>query len=445
MHESDLEHPAPALERKLRVLYDLRAAKNLDLGFRPEYLALLDALGNPHTRLPPVIHVAGTNGKGSTIATLRALLEAAGRRVHAYTSPHLRRFNERIVLGGRPIDDGPLETLIDRALEANAGREATFFEITTALAFAAFAENPADVLLLETGLGGRLDCTNIVATPQATIITALGLDHQDILGDAPEAIAAEKAGIIKPGIPCVLAPQSLPQVAPVIEARARALNAPLFTAGREWSICAAGETHMTFAHAGLRMDLPRPSLTGDHQIENAGNALMALCLLRERFRWNEDNIRNGLIRIEWPGRFEPIPPSGLNLPHDPAQLEIWYDGGHNESGARAIAAQLSRWAQNDPRPLHVILGLKGDKNARAFLEQVLPHAQSLTHINLTGVGYYLDEGAFEAIMTRHFPGRAFRHRTTLAEAIEALRPDIERTLPARILICGSLYLAKQLP
>jgi len=221
MYQSDVQHPSEQLAQKLFKLYTLNRDKKIDLSFRPPYLDLLEKFGNPHLELPPVIHVTGTNGKGSIIAVMRSILETAGYNVHTYTSPHLIRFNERIVLSGKPIEDEPLEALIDEALELNGDGDLTFFEITTAIAFAAFARNPADICLLEVGMGGRLDCTNVIKAPLATIISPIGIDHAEHLGDTIEKIAAEKAGIMKTGAPCVIAPQHEPSVQQVFRSEER--------------------------------------------------------------------------------------------------------------------------------------------------------------------------------------------------------------------------------
>lgn len=440
MYPRDVEHPNAALEVKLRRLYTLRSAKDLTLGFRPEYLNLLKAFGNPHQVLPPVIHVAGTNGKGSTIAILRTLLEAEGKRVHTYTSPHLQRFNERIVLGGKEISNEALEALIDQALELNAGRESTFFEITTAMAFAAFAQNPADFLLLETGLGGRLDCTNIIEKPLITIITALGMDHQDILGPSIEHITFEKAGIMKQNVPCVIAAQSSAVPVEIFRNKSEILKAPLWSHGLEWKITAQDEAHMIFEIDNDKYIFPRPNLLGGHQVQNAGNALMALYIMGKKLNCLHEKYKYALHRIQWKGRFDAINLKEL-APHFPEQSEFWFDGGHNVHGAAAIAAQLSIWNETDPKPLHVIFGMKGDKNASDFLAHIIPFAESITHIDLEGVRTFLDEKAFIKIMKSMNTTIKYSHSTNIQQALQ----NIDHTRPRRILLCGSLYLAKQLP
>ena len=283
MQAADARHANPRLAAKLQSLYGLRGSPltgidAIDLSIRPPFYELLRRLGDPHKHLPPTIHVAGTNGKGSTIAFMRAILEAAGYRVHVYTSPHLVRFNERIVLAGREIADDLLEALLDEAIAVNGDLAQTFFEIKTAMAFAAFARQPADILLLEVGMGGRLDSTNVIENPAVTVITPIGLDHQEFLGPDVAAIAGEKAGIMKPGVPCVVVSQDDPATEAVFTERAAALGAPLLRAGREWRTEAVADG-FNFHFAGRTIALPPPALAGAHQVANAGTAIASLqCL-----------------------------------------------------------------------------------------------------------------------------------------------------------------------
>jgi dihydrofolate synthase/folylpolyglutamate synthase len=442
MYESDLNHSNPALEHKLRTLYDLRVSKALDLGFRPEYLKLLDALGNPHRELPPIIHVAGTNGKGSTVAILRALLEAQGKTAHVYTSPHLKRFNERIVIAGQQIIDDQLESLIDLAIEKNAGREATFFEITTAIAFVAFSQTPADFVLLETGLGGRLDCTNIIDAPIATIITPIALDHQEHLGHTLSEIAREKAGIMKQSTPCIIAPQvHATEIIDVLRSKAHETQSPLHIGGADWFIEEHSETQMQFRFKAESFLFPKPNLVGAHQIQNAGTALAALYILNHLNLWQPDQFQNALKRIDWPGRFQKIQP-GPTLSFDPAHVEFWFDGGHNPHAAGALESQIRVWKNHDPKHLHLIFGMKGDKDAPAFLEKIAPHAASLTHIDIEDVGPFVSHETCAQIMTQ-YPGTAYSHATDPQDALNRITAHNPGKL--RILLCGSLYLAKHLP
>ena len=268
MYKADLVHPDAALEDKLERLFYLWRAKNPEFAIRADFKALLFHLGNPHESLPPVIHVAGTNGKGSTIAFMRAIAEAAGLRVHAYTSPHLVRFNERIYLSGSYITDEALHPLLDEVLHFCEGKEITFFEATTALAFKAFSDVSADLLLLETGLGGRLDCTNVVACPAATVITPISFDHTEFLGSAITTIATEKAGILKPGVPCFLGDQVYEDAAKVIEARAAELSCRLYKAGRDWHV-ADTDKAFTLQLEDRQVTYPKPAMSGNHQFANA--------------------------------------------------------------------------------------------------------------------------------------------------------------------------------
>ncbi len=418
MYAADAAHPNATLEGKLQALYTLNRDKTVDLGFRPPYLQLLEALGNPHLSLPPVIHVAGTNGKGSVIAMLRAVFEAAGYKVHAYTSPHLAKFNERIYLAGQDIEDDALEALLDEVVALNESRAVTFFEITTALAFAAFSRTPADILLLEVGLGGRLDCTNIIENPLATAITAIGYDHMEYLGETLPEIAAEKAGIMKPGAPCVIGPQADESVFPVFEGRAKELDIPLVYAAREWDAA-----------------MPVPNLAGPHQVGNANTALAVLNIL-EGFDSPEGAIRQGLQSIRWPGRLQQIKQGSL---YDllPDGWELWLDGGHNEGAGRVLAEQAKSWEQTDGKPLHLIVGMMNTKDPQAFLAPLLPHAASLAAIPIPDEPQSFSPAEIVAAAGSGIP----------AENIEDAIRQCQKAngeAAGRILICGSLYLTGSL-
>ena len=305
---------------------------------------LLAALDHPQEKLPPVIHVAGTNGKGSTIATLRACLEAGGYRVDAYISPHLVRFHERIRLAGQLIEEEALIALLEECERANGGTPITYFEITSAAAFLAFARTPADIVLLETGLGGRLDATNVVHRPAVTAITPISLDHQAFLGDTIAQIAGEKAGILKPGAPAVVGPQP-EEAEAVIEARAVELGAPLSRWQHEWR-CTADGTDMRFTGERWQLDLPMPSLPGAHQIANAGLAIACLEQLRS-LSLPPEAIAAGLRRIEWPARLQRLTRGPL-VELMPPGWELWLDGAHNQAGGEALAAMAESWQE---RPL----------------------------------------------------------------------------------------------
>ena len=413
--------------------------KIIDLGL-DRVADLLDRVGRPQDRLPPVVHVAGTNGKGSTVAYLRAMLEAAGYRVHVYTSPHLVRFHERIRLAGALIDEQRLVDLLEFCERANDQRNITFFEITTVAAFLAFADTPADILLLETGLGGRLDATNMVDRPLATILTPISMDHMMYLGDTLAKIAFEKAGIMKAGTPSVVGPQP-PEALAVFEERAAKLDIPLLRAGREYS-CAPERNGMRFRDANRDLHLPRPSLLGDYQIDNAGMAIAALPCLGD-IDVRDAAIERGLREVEWPARMQRIA-SGRFAANLPSGWEVWLDGGHNESAGAAIASIVRDWhradreAGHEPKPLHLIFGMLNTKQPVDFLRHLAPLAASLQavaigggHQNLT-VDEMLD-AARNAGVSNPQPA------ADIAAAIAQIRA--RETQPSRILFCGSLYFA----
>ncbi len=340
---------------------------------------LLNALGNPQNRFPPVVHVAGTNGKGSVVAFLKAILEAAGYRTHSFISPHLRRFHERISLaapgGARCIEEAQLVEILTRAEAANAGDAITFFEITTAAAFLAFAENPADVVLLETGLGGRLDATNVIDQPMLSIITPVSLDHCAYLGDTIEAIAGEKAGIIKRGRPVVVSRQE-ESALDVIEARARELGSAVVAEGSTWDVFEQ-QGRLIFQDEDCLLDLPLPRLFGRHQLDNAGTAIAAARRL-QGFRITEDAIARGLTSAVWPARLERLNPGKL---HEiaPPDSEIWVDGGHNPAAGEAVARALADLDDRVSSPIHLIVGMLSTKDAGGFLR----HFQGLTEMTAT--------------------------------------------------------------
>ena len=416
--------PEPILDR-LKELHP----KVIDLSL-DRIARLLEALGRPQDRLPPVVHVAGTNGKGSVVALLRAVLEAADYRVHAYTSPHLVRFNERIRLAGRLIADTDLSGVLAECEAANGGEPITFFEITTAAAFLAFARAEADVVLLETGLGGRLDATNMVARPAVVVLTPVSIDHQQFLGQDLAAIAAEKAAILKPGVAAVVGPQPAAAAA-VIEARARAVDAPLLRHGAEWSV-AVGGAGMIYRGRRWHLDLPAPVLPGLHQVDNAGTALAVLEALN-RFRIDEQAVRRGLADVDWPGRLQRLQGGRLAglLPGD---WELWLDGGHNAAAAEALAATLRQW----PRMrLEIVLGMMRGKDPRAFLRPFAGLAAGVRGVAVPG-----EEAAWaaeEICAAAEDEGLVARS----AESVGAALADIAAAggEPARVLICGSLYLA----
>jgi len=337
------------MERSAAVLDRLLALhpKRIDLSL-DRVLGLLDKLGRPQDRLPPTIHVAGTNGKGSTIAFMRSILEAAGKRVHVYTSPHLVRFHERIRLAGRLVDDDALTEALEDCERVNAGAPITFFEITTAAALKLFSEHEADVLLLEVGLGGRLDTTNVVDHPLACVITPVSIDHVDFLGPTLAGIAFEKAGILKRGARAIIAEQA-PDALEVIERRAAELRAPLLVGAQDF---AAREEHgrLFFQDETGALDLPMPRLSGPHQIGNAG---VAIATLRACFPdLPDDAFARGMTGVDWPARLQRLTRGAL-VERAPAGADVWLDGGHNEAGGKALAEAMAEMAAQSPRPLAV--------------------------------------------------------------------------------------------
>jgi dihydrofolate synthase/folylpolyglutamate synthase len=388
---------------------------------------LLAKLGNPQDRLPPVIHVAGTNGKGSTVAFLRAFLEAAGKRVHVYTSPHLVRFAERIRVAGKLIEEDALVALLEECERANAGAPMTFFEMTTAAAFVAFARTPADYTLLEVGLGGRFDATNVIAQPAVTAITPVSLDHQHFLGDTVAKIAFEKAGILKPRVPAVVAPQSADGAA-VIAARAQEIGAPLYRFGSEWQVAARDDGRLAY-RGRAAFDLPAPGLKGPHQYTNAGTALACLERL-PGFTPDPAALARGLTEVEWPARLQRLS-RGVLARLMPTGAELWLDGGHNAAGGEALAAVAKSWQD---RTLNLVFGMLNTHDSKDFLAALAPYAARVEAITIPG-----EENArpaAEIAATAHSLGLAAAPHGDIAEAVAAAAaPD------TRVLICGSLYLA----
>ncbi len=390
---------------------------------------LLAGLGNPQDRLPPVIHVAGTKGKGSTIATLRACLEAGGYRVHAYISPHLVRFHERIRLAGSLIEEEALLAILEECERANRDEPITYFEITTAAAFLAFSRAPADIVLLEVGVGGRLDATNVVSRPAVTAITPVSIDHVALLGDTLAAIGGEKAGILKPHVSGVIAPQPAAAEA-VIEARAALLAAPLYRAGREWS-CNAANAGMRYEGARWRLDLPLPSLLGAHQILNAGTAIACLERL-DGVAVTPEAIAAGLRQIDWPARLQLLR-TGRLVGLMPPDGELWLDGGHNPAAGEVLGAVAADWRD---RPLDLVVGMLNTKDAAGFLRPMAPFARSLQAVTIPGEANPLPDAAIaEAARS---VGIAAETAPSAAAAVEAI---VARGNVGRILICGSLHLA----
>ncbi len=395
---------------------------------------LLARLGHPEDAMPPVVHVSGTNGKGSVIAFMRAALEAAGKRVHVYTSPHLVWFHERIRLAGELITDEALTELLEECERVNGGDPITFFEITTCAAFLAFARTPADILILETGLGGRLDATNLVDRPALTVITEISLDHQQFLGDTLQEIAFEKAGILKPGVPCVLARQA-PEVEAVILRRAEELNVPVTREGADWHAAplAGG---FTIRKDGEEQYLPAPGLPGAHQIHNAAVAVQALAVV-PGFDIAGPHVARGLQMVQWPARFQRLY-AGPLVDILPEGWELWLDGGHNAAAAHAIADEARDWSRSgDARPLHLIFGMLNSKQPAAFLAPLGEVAASVTTVEIPGEENTL--GADDLARVAQESGHVAKAAPGVATALRDLVDGADS--PARVLICGSLYLA----
>ena len=390
---------------------------------------LLARLGHPERALPPVVNVAGTNGKGSVIAFLRAILEAAGQRVHVATSPHLVRFNERIRLAGAVIDDATLSALLEECEVANDGATITFFEITMAAAFLGFARTTADWVLLEVGLGGRLDATNVVARPALTAITPVSLDHQHYLGDTLSAIGFEKAGILKPGVTCVLARQAS-EADRVIRARAAEVGAEIIAEGVDWS---AGKTAggLRFQFDGKTFDLPDPALVGAHQVQNAGHALACARLLPGP-PLPDAALAQGLVDVDWPGRLQRLTrgPIAESLPPG---WELWLDGGHNPAAGRALADQARLWSD---RPLDLVLGMLNNRDPREFMAPLAPMARSVQAVPIPGSPNAHPPEAIAASLAGL--GSIVGTAISVGAAVQSLVQ--EGSSPGRILVCGSLYL-----
>ena len=406
--------------------------KKIDLSLG-RTIDLLDKLGRPQDRLPPVIHVAGTNGKGSTVAFMRAMLEAAGKRVHVYTSPHLVRFHERIRLAGKLVDEDELARTLADCERINAGAPITLFEITTVAAFKLFSEHEADVLLLEVGLGGRFDTTNVVEHPLACVITPVSIDHVDFLGDTIAKIAFEKAGILKAGVPAVIADQ-VDDARAVIERRAAELRAPLIIGGQDFS---AREERGRLVYEDGRglLDLPLPALPGAHQIGNAG---VAIATLRMAFPELPDAIyARGVVEVAWPARLQQLKRGAL-LARAPAGADLWLDGGHNAAGGVALAGAIAELAARSPRPLVMIVGMLTTKDSEAFLTPFRGLATEIVAVPVAGDHAGRAPGEIIDIASRL--GLVAREAESVAAALDMLAAR-HWPSPPRVLIAGSLYLA----
>jgi dihydrofolate synthase/folylpolyglutamate synthase len=411
--------------------------RRIDLGLE-RMQRLLQRLDHPERKLPPVIHVAGTNGKGSTVAYLRAILEAAGHRVHAFTSPYLVRLNECYRLGrpggGVLVDDEELTAALDRCERANDGEPITLFEIETAAAFDLFARHPADAVLLEVGLGGRLDATNVVDRPAASVIAPVSFDHREFLGNSLQSIAAEKAGIIKPRVPVICAHQEADALA-AIESCARRQRAPLYRAGQEWHVSVERGRLVYQDDRGL-LDLKAPRLFGRHQFDNAGLAVATLRAI-DTFRIEASAFEAGVANAEWPARMQRLA-AGRLVDQAPPGGEIWLDGGHNTEGGRVAAEALGDLEERVSRPLVIIVGMMVNKDASGFLANFAGLTRHIIAVTIPD-----RDGAMPADRLMD-AARGLSMRVESAASVEAALQTIAKLayeVPPRVLITGSLYLA----
>lgn len=424
---------SPAVQRQLDRVWTLSPGADV-LGLE-RITALLARLGNPQHRLPPVLHVAGTNGKGSTCAFLRSALEAAGYRVHVYTSPHLMRFNERIRLAGRLIDDATLAGLLGEVLDAGSDTGASFFEVTTAAAFLAFSRVAADACIVEVGLGGRLDATNVIERPLVTGIAQLGIDHQSLLGDTAEAIAGEKAGIAKPGVPLVTMryPRS---VAGRIAEVALAAGAPVCALGSGWHLHTGA--HLRYVDAEGAVELPLPAMVGPHQ---PGNLALALAMLRHQsvLRVADAAWVHAAEHTSWPARMQRLRPGPL-ADLLPAGSQLWLDGGHNPAAAAAVAAALEAVAHpaTGRSEVHLVLGMLANKDAAGLLE---PFAALATTLHAVPVPDHEHHAPADLVATARGLGITAHPATDVAAALREIAATCDRIEPPVVLILGSLYLA----
>jgi dihydrofolate synthase/folylpolyglutamate synthase len=423
--------PDPRLQSildRLTTYYPRAIDPNLTRSFR-----LLGDLGNPQNTMPPVLHVAGTNGKGSTVAFLRAIAEAAQLTCHVMTSPHLVRFNERIVIAGQEISTPALIDLIEEVEAANKGAETTSFEIITAAGFLAYARNPADLCVVEVGMGGQYDATNTVQNVLANVITVISRDHVKFLGSDLCGIAREKAGIIKNNTPCIIGPQIreglVAGVMDVFEDIALAKQAPLYRHGLEWAYDILPDRLIIHTQNNI-YELPKPNLLGDHQYGNAATAAMTLLTVQDKCPIPLSAFEHGLTHAKWPGRLQRLT-SGPLVDALPAHIECWIDGGHNDSGGMILAAQADKWAAEDGKPLHMVLGMLNTKNPVEFANFIQPKCASVQAITIPDQPLSLTSDELSSAL--NIPSA-----NDLLSAIRHIAEGEQK--PARILITGSLYL-----
>ncbi|MBS9531484.1 MULTISPECIES: bifunctional folylpolyglutamate synthase/dihydrofolate synthase [unclassified Wolbachia] len=414
------------------------------IGSRPKDFSLdriksfLNKLGNPEKKIPPIIHIAGTNGKGSTLSFIRYIMQAAGYKVHTYTSPHLVNFNERIVVAGNDIDDSELHNSLEECRIAVAEQPITLFEAATTAAFLAFSRHKADITLVEVGLGGRLDATNVIDNPILTIITSIALDHTEYLGPTVETIAGEKAGIMKPNVPCVIAPQEK-SIMNTLEQHAINKKSPLYRGGFEWN-CEKQNNRIVFQSTIQSIEFSLPSLKGDHQIINSGNAIAACSILSGKYGFNigEEDIASGLQSTYWPARLESIKEGNL-ISLLPKDWQLFLDGAHNNDGAKVLA----KWVRdNFAEGIYMIFGVTRNRNVAEFLEHLKPYIKLLCAVCVKSEPKatstdLIREGA-------HNIGINAIECESIRDAISnhILKASIQNV--KTILICGSLFLARDL-
>jgi dihydrofolate synthase/folylpolyglutamate synthase len=401
---------------------------------------LLEVLGNPHLKLPPVIHVAGTNGKGSATAFCRALLEAQGLSVHVHTSPHLVRWHERYRIGvkggrGQIVDDALFADALRRVAEANCGKPITVFEILTAVTFILFSEQPADVVVLEVGLGGRFDATNVVEKPAVCIVQPISLDHQAYLGDRVELIAAEKAGIMKRGVPVVIGHQEFDGAKDVLISSAERLGCPLAVFAQDFLAYEEFGRLVYQDEFGL-MDLPLPRLPGRHQIGNAATAIRAV--KAAGYTVTEEIAEKAMLSVEWPGRLQRLA-EGRLVERAPQGAEIWLDGGHNPGAGEVIAEAMAAMEERQARPLHLVIGMINTKDPIGFFRAFVDIAHNVYTVPITGSDVGLDPVALAQSAAE--AGLKALPMGSLGQALDAIRERSEGGIPPRIMIGGSLYLA----
>ncbi len=408
--------------------------KIIDLSLE-RVLSLLDKLENPHLHIPKAIHIAGTNGKGSTLSFLKSGLEASGKTINSYTSPHLVNFNERIKLNGKEIDDSLLKKYLEVCEKFNQSSNITFFEITTCAAFLAFSKHKADYTLLEVGLGGKLDATNVIESPLISIITPISLDHQQFLGNTIQEIATEKAGILKSGVPVIVGKQ-INEVEQQICYLAKNLGSPVSLYGRDWYSRKYKNSMIYEDHDGI-IELPTPNLEGLHQVENAGMAITALKILKTK----PDSFVKSLQNVHWPARLQRLNSGPLinKLKNLLYQGEVWIDGGHNPSAAKAIASFLNQPFEGTS---HIILGMIASKDIKSFLAEISPQTESITCITIPNEPASLTKEEIFREAKLYHPN-SFMAKS-LTQALDKIILLNKSNKNIRILVCGSLYLCGHL-